>query len=58
MFRTKNPLTWLTPRGLQLSPRAQLVNPEDTKKLAERMAQVNYRPSAGFLTETPVTRIR
>ena len=58
MFRTKNPLTWLTPRGLQLSPRAQLVNPEETRKLNEKLAQVNYRPQTGFLTETPVTRIR
>lgn len=58
MFRTKNPLTWLTPRGLQLSPRAQLVQPEETQKLNEKLAQLKYRPEMGFLTETRVTRIR
>lgn len=59
MFRTaKNPLSWLTSRSLQISPRAKLVTDEEAQKLRERLAQVDYRPQTGFLTEAPVTRIR
>jgi hypothetical protein len=54
----RNPRSWFSPRGLQLSPRAQLVTPEETQKLAEKLAQLNYRPENGFLIEQPIQRVR
>jgi hypothetical protein len=59
MFRNvKNPMSWLTPRSMQISPRAKLVSDEEAQKLRERLSQVSYRPQNGFLVEEPVRRIR
>jgi hypothetical protein len=49
-------LSWITDRGLSISPRARLVADGDAEALRRKLEQISWRPENGFLKDQVAER--
>jgi len=49
-------LSWITDRGLRISPRARLVADGDAEALRRKLEQIEWRPQNGFLKDQVTER--